>query len=331
MVNFLFIEGLPLDFFNPRSIILFICILQGAIFAALLLIRYFKLKKTADFWLAALLVLLCSSLITPFIGFANVYDRNQWLTYFPFGITYGYSVCIWFYVLTLTNAKRKFEPKDWLLFVPSIVYLIFRFFLFAQSLEFKGYELARYLAKGNLPPYLASRRFVRTVAPQNDLAKYLDTYSKELKSTVRNGVPANIYKKAAGGYFEILLDEETTNYPPVAPDANNFQGKTFIISDASNASATFQFLDYAQRNKLGTIVGQTTGGNKQGINGGNYFFLRLPNSSIEIDVPVYFFAPLEWQKDESVIPDILVKRQPKDAGNNLDRELVTIKNLIGVD
>jgi len=32
--------------------------------------------------------LLCSSLITPFIGFANVYDRNQWLTYFPFGITY---------------------------------------------------------------------------------------------------------------------------------------------------------------------------------------------------------------------------------------------------
>jgi len=74
--NFLFIEGLPLDFLNPRSIILFICILQGAIFAALLLLRYFKRGKSADFWLAALLVLLCSSLITPFIGFANVYDRN---------------------------------------------------------------------------------------------------------------------------------------------------------------------------------------------------------------------------------------------------------------
>ena len=46
--NFLFIEGLPLDFLNPRSIILFICILQGAIFAALLLLRYFKRGKSAD-------------------------------------------------------------------------------------------------------------------------------------------------------------------------------------------------------------------------------------------------------------------------------------------
>lgn len=135
---FLLIEGLELDFFNPRSLIVFICILQGAIFAALLFLRRFKSKKSADFWLALLLVLLCSSLITPLIGFANVYDRNQWLTYFPFAVAYASSVCIWFYVLTLTNAKHKFRRKDWLLFVPSIVYLIFRLFLFAQSLEFKN-------------------------------------------------------------------------------------------------------------------------------------------------------------------------------------------------
>ncbi len=139
MVNFLFIEGLPLDFFNPRSIILFISILQGAIFAALLLFRRFKHKKTADVWLAALLVFLCLSLITPFIGFANVYDRNQWLTYFPFGVAYSYGVCVYFYVLSLTDSNRKFKRKDWLLFIPSIIYLIFRFALFAQSVEFKGW------------------------------------------------------------------------------------------------------------------------------------------------------------------------------------------------
>lgn len=139
MVNFLFIEGLELDFFNPRSLIVFICILQGAVFAALLLVRYFKLKKSADFWLAALLLLFCSSLITPFIGFANVYDRNQWLTYFPFNIVYAYSVCLWFYVLTLTDSKRRFLRKDWLLFIPSALFLAFRFFLFAQNLEFKDW------------------------------------------------------------------------------------------------------------------------------------------------------------------------------------------------
>jgi hypothetical protein len=61
-------------------------------------------------------------------------------------------------------------------------------------------------------------------------------------------------------------------------------------------------LHYAQQNNLAKIVGQPSGGNKQGINGGNYFFLNLPNSKVEIDIPVYFQAPLAPQKDEGVIP-----------------------------
>ncbi len=162
-INFLFIEGLELDFFNPRSLVVFIGILQGVIFAALLLVRHFKRKKSADFWLAALLILLCSSLITPFIGFANVYDRNQWLTYFPFTITYGFSVCIWFYVLTLTNAKRVFERKDWLLFVPSIIYLIFRFALFAQNLEFKSWFNENYY-QPFVNPFITVTEFVWNLA-----------------------------------------------------------------------------------------------------------------------------------------------------------------------
>ena len=139
MVNFIFIEGLDLDFFNPRSLILFICIVQGAIFSALLFLRYFNYKKTADFWLAVLLVLLCTSLITPFIGFANVYDRNQWLTFFPFSIAYSYGVCIWFYTNYLTNSARKFSRRDFLFFIPSAIYVAFRLILFAQNLEFKDW------------------------------------------------------------------------------------------------------------------------------------------------------------------------------------------------
>ena len=129
---------MQIDFYNPRSIILFICILQGLIFAGLLVVRGFRRKKRADFWLAILLVLPCLSLVTPFIGFANVYDLNQWLTYFPFGIAYGYGVCVYFYVLSLTDSKRRFTPQDFLFFIPAILYLIFRFALFAQNLEFKN-------------------------------------------------------------------------------------------------------------------------------------------------------------------------------------------------
>jgi len=146
VINFLFIDGLPLDFFNPRSLICFIAILQGAVFAALLLARYFKHRKTADVWLAALLTVLCLSLVTPFIGFANVYDRNQWLTYFPFSISYSYGVLVWFYVRYLTNSKREFSRKDLLFFIPSVVYVAFRLFLFARNLEFKRWFDENYYA-----------------------------------------------------------------------------------------------------------------------------------------------------------------------------------------
>jgi AraC-like DNA-binding protein len=159
VANFLFIEGLPLEFLNPRSIICFIAILQGAVFAALLLARFFKYKKTADFWLAALLALFCSSLVTPFVGFANVYDRNQWLTYFPFTISYGYGVLVWFYVVFLTNSKRALTRRDLLFFLPAAGYVAFRLFLFAQNLEFKDWFDKNYYA-----PFVGTFVFVTEFA-----------------------------------------------------------------------------------------------------------------------------------------------------------------------
>lgn len=189
-----------------------------------------------------------------------------------------------------------------------------------------GFQLSRYLSKEKLAPYAESRRLVRNVAAQKDVLKNISTYSDELIASLEKGVPTNEFRKFDDKYFEIVGRE---NYPAVEPYENNFRGKAFIISDASNASATFQFLDYVKTNKLAKIVGQTTGGNRQGINGGNYFFLSLPNSRVEIDIPVYFQAPLQLQKDESVIPDVVVKRDFNDIGNNFDREIETIKNLIG--
>lgn len=130
---------MQVDFFNPRSIVCLIAILQGLLFAGLLIARGLRKKNKADFWLAGLLLVLCSALVTPFIGFANVYDLNQWLTYFPFSIAYSYGALVWFYTLNLTDARRRFAAKDLLFFLPTILYLAFRFFLFAQTLEWKDW------------------------------------------------------------------------------------------------------------------------------------------------------------------------------------------------
>ncbi len=191
-----------------------------------------------------------------------------------------------------------------------------------------GFELSRYLTQKQLPIYAESRRLVRNIQPQPELTKYLQTYNDGLKAALQKGVSKDIYKPYDDNFFEILPNENTDNYPKVTPSENNFRGQAFVIADAAAASATFQFLDYVRANNLAKIVGQTSGGNRQGINGGNYFFLYLPNSKIETDIPVYFQAPLAAQPDAGVAPDIPVKRESSDIGSNLDREMMTIKSLI---
>jgi len=188
-----------------------------------------------------------------------------------------------------------------------------------------GFELARYLAAEKIGPYTESRRLVRNVAAQPDLVKFINTYDDGIMTAVKNGVPEAMFKAFDKEYYEIVGRE---SYPAVVPHADRFSGRTFIIADAANASATFQFLDFVKTNSLATIVGQQTGGNRQGINGGNYVFLSLPNSAIEVDIPMYFQAPMKTQPDQSVIPDVPIKRRPDDIGNGIDREMTEVKRLI---
>lgn len=192
-----------------------------------------------------------------------------------------------------------------------------------------GFELSKYLAQKELPIYAESHRLVRNVAAQPELVKYLQTYNDELKTALQKGNPKETYKSFDNVFYEVAPNANTDNYPKVVPYENNFRGQAFIIADASNASATFQFLDYVKENKLAKIAGQASGGNRQGINGGNYFFLYLPNSKIETDIPVYFQAPLKRQKDESIIPDIYIKPIAADIGNGIDTEFEYLKQIIG--
>lgn len=187
-----------------------------------------------------------------------------------------------------------------------------------------GFELSKYLARTELHPYAAARRLVRNVAARPELLDHLDTYSDELKAGLREGLEPKLFKPAKDGFFEIVPNESVTTYPNVTPAENNFRGETFVIADASNASATFTFLSYVKEHRLAQIVGEESGGNLQGINGGNYFFLTLPNSKIEIDIPVYFFAPLTPQKDSGVRPDFRVRPTARDIERGADAEMMFI-------
>ncbi|WP_295191670.1 S41 family peptidase [uncultured Brevundimonas sp.] len=75
-----------------------------------------------------------------------------------------------------------------------------------------------------------------------------------------------------------------------------------------NSSATFGFAQMVQRERLGALVGETTGGNRRGINGGAFYFLRLPATGFEVDLPLIGTFHQKPQPDTGIQPDISIPR-----------------------
>ena len=105
------------------------------------------------------------------------------------------------------------------------------------------------------------------------------------------------------------------------PQGRRFRGPVVVLCDASNSSATFQFAQTVKDNGLATLLGQTTGGNRRGINGGAFFFLRLPASGFEVDLPLIASFPATPQPDAGIEPDIAVPTTARDIAEGRDPQM----------
>lgn len=85
-----------------------------------------------------------------------------------------------------------------------------------------------------------------------------------------------------------------------------------------NSSATFQFARNLRAMGGGRLVGRPTGGNRRGINGGCFFFVRLPASGLEFDLPLVGYFPTTPQPDAGLAPDILVAPTAADIAAGRD-------------
>jgi C-terminal processing protease CtpA/Prc len=162
------------------------------------------------------------------------------------------------------------------------------------------------------------KRLVRYRKTPDILIPYLDTWDTSFKDW---GASAIDFKD--GFYTLNRFDDTDGNI--IKASNRPFEGRTFILVDSSNSSATFEFAQTLQQNKLAMLVGQPTGGNQRGINGGAFFFLRLPNSKIEIDLPLIGFFPPVGRPDAGLEPDVSVKPAIKDIAQNIDTVLNTLK------
>ncbi|MBL7999132.1 MAG: hypothetical protein JNL32_10895 [Candidatus Kapabacteria bacterium] len=156
----------------------------------------------------------------------------------------------------------------------------------------------------------------------DSLLPYLDTWDDSFKKPKTEAD----YAQTTDGFIEPR--DTTPTCTSIAIQDKRFTGTFFLITDATNSSATFIMADAVKRNKLGTLVGETTGGTQQGINGGELFFLYLPNSLFEMDVPLIYQCPRSPRPDTGITPDITVATTVADIIARRDPQVERILRLL---
>jgi len=170
-------------------------------------------------------------------------------------------------------------------------------------------------------------RFTRYRRLPRDLVRYLSTWDDSFKDWGEKAIPDQ------DGFFRLTRYDDDAEGDLIKPRGRRYEGKLVVLVNAANSSATFQFARLVKENQLGTLVGQPTGGNLRGINGGAFFFATLPNSRIEVDLPLIASFPAahplpDGQKlpfldvpDAGVEPDVLVPPSADDIARGVDTEL----------
>ena len=107
----------------------------------------------------------------------------------------------------------------------------------------------------------------------------------------------------------------------IKKNKNAYKGDTYLLINEGNSSATFFLAENCKVNAYATLIGSETGGTKMGINGGQIFFLKLPKTKIEIDIPLIGYYPKNQLPDEGILPDKVVITSTNDFRNNIDSQL----------
>lgn len=192
-------------------------------------------------------------------------------------------------------------------------------------------------------PWSDNERFVRYIKTPTELNTALDTWDDSFRD--RSGEiigEVDLAPRQPGlapgttGGFYLLRETDESGKPVIEgmiePAGPRYLGKVYVLVDADNSSATFSFARMAQRIGVATIVGRPTGGNQRGINGGAYFFVRLPGSGLEIDLPQIGYYPKLGlsapRADAGVTPDVLVELTADDIAGGRDPDMSAVKRLI---
>ena len=114
----------------------------------------------------------------------------------------------------------------------------------------------------------------------------------------------------------------------VEPVAAPYAGRTVVLVGPQNSSAGYLLARDLQAGAAATLLGQATGGNRRGLNGGQLCWINLPASGVGIDIPLIAAFALDDPPDAGVLPDVAVAPRWSDAVAGLDTEMLAARALI---
>ncbi len=114
----------------------------------------------------------------------------------------------------------------------------------------------------------------------------------------------------------------------IEPQAAPYAGRTVVLIGPQNSSAGFILARDIQRSGAATLLGQTTGGNLRGLNGGQLCWINLPASGVGVDIPLVAAFTSGNPPDAGVRPDVAVLPRWADAQAGVDTEMQAALALI---
>lgn len=107
------------------------------------------------------------------------------------------------------------------------------------------------------------------------------------------------------------------------PEKFAFKGKIYILIDGQSYSTATEFASKFKSSARATIVGQESGGGYNLDTSGFFSIVKLPNSKIELGIPLIGFHMgnnlSKNPEDRGIIPDIEVEIKPEDILNQTDK------------
>ncbi len=167
--------------------------------------------------------------------------------------------------------------------------------------------------------YLNRVRFREAPA---DLVPFLKTWDRSFRTLGKDATDIG------GGFYQLPGDEDESEIVPFAAAAPQVRVPVAVLMGPVNSSATFSFVRRVKESGAARLFGGPSGGNRRGINGGAMFFVRLPQSGLEFDLPLKGYFPETPQPDAPVLPDVRIEASAADIAAGCDPEMATARKWI---